>query len=180
YLGGRLRMAGFASLRPDLLTENERLADAGSAGIRFDVTRIARRLIAATEWAARERVPGGRRIILLGASTGAAAALVAAAELPALVSGVAARGGRVDLAGGALAKVVAPVLLVVGSADGDTLLWNRQAMSSLPRGARLAVVPGAGHTFEEPGALGAVGEHVVRWLARPRRRMDVDLRSGAF
>ncbi len=177
YLAGRLRMAGFASLRVDLLTENERLADAGSAGIRFDVTRIARRLIAATRWAARERVPGGQRIILMGASTGAAAALLAAAELPGLISAVVARGGRVDLAGRALVKVIAPVLLVVGGADRDTLVWNRQAMRALPRGARLAIIPGAGHTFEEPRALGAVGEQVVQWLAGPRRRWTFNLRA---
>lgn len=169
YLAGRLRLAGFATLRLDLLTAAEQAKDAGSGELRFEVTRIARRLIAASEWATGESIPGAERIVLMGASTGAAAALVAAAERPALVSAVVARGGRVDLAGEALTRVVAPVLLVVGSADRETLQWNREAMRSLPDGARLAVVSGAGHAFEEAGALGAVGEHVVQWLAHLHR-----------
>ena len=169
YLAGRLRLAGCATLRIDLLSEEETAADLELGELRFDIPRIARRLLAACEWAARERVSGSRQIVLLGASTAAAAALMAAAGRPALVSAVAARGGRVDLAGPALDNVAQPVLLVVGGADHPTLQWNRVALRSL-RQARLEVVPGAGHTFEQPGALGAVGEHLVRWLARMPRR----------
>jgi putative phosphoribosyl transferase len=164
YLAGRLRLSGFATLRLDLLTDAERAADVADAAVRFEVTRIARRLIAAAEWAAGERLPGSERIILMGASTGAAAALVAAAERPALVAAVVARGGRVDLAGESLTSVTTPVLLIVGGADRETLAWNRQAMRRIPGRSRLAVVPGAGHVFEEPGALGVVGEETVRWL----------------
>jgi putative phosphoribosyl transferase len=168
YLAGRLRLAGYTTLRLDLLTEAEREADAESAAMRFDIGRLTQRLIAAAGWAAGESVPGAERIILMGASTGAAAALAAAAELPGTISGVVARGGRVDLAGPALTRVNSPVLLVVGAADHETLQWNRWAMRSLPGRVRLAVVPDAGHAFEETGALGAVGECVVRWLDRLR------------
>jgi putative phosphoribosyl transferase len=168
YIAGRLRLTGLATLRLDLLTAEERAADAGSAALRFDVARIAARLAGACDWAAREAggFPGAGRVAIVGARMGAAAALVAAAERPALVRAVVARGGRVDLAGDALTRVRAPALLVVGGADHDTLRRNREALRSLPASARLVVVPGAGHTFEEPGALGAVGEHVVRWLDR--------------
>lgn len=164
YLAGRLRLAGFATLRLDLLTDVEQAADAECGEIRFDVAHIAQRLIAAIEWAAREKMPGADRIILIGASTGAAAALMAAAARPALISAIVARGGRVDLASAVLGRVKAPVLLVVGGDDWETLRWNTEAMQSLAAKARLVVIRGAGHTFEEPGALGAVGEQVVRWV----------------
>src|SRR4029079_13458951 len=123
------------------------------------------RLKAATEWAVRERVSGSTRVVLFGASTGAAAAMITAAARPDLVFAVASRGGRVDLAGDALSRVVAPVLLLVGGADPDTIAWNQEAAQRLPKRPRLTIVRGAGHTFEEPGALGEVGERVVRWLA---------------
>jgi len=166
YLAGRLRLAGFATLRLDLLTAAEQDADATTASERFDVARIGRRLVAACDWATRDGLPGADRVALVGASTGAAAALLAAAERPTQVSAVVARGGRVDLAGEAASRVRAPTLLVVGGADADTLRWNRETLRRLPRGTRLTVVPDAGHTFEEPGALGAVAEHAVRWLER--------------
>jgi putative phosphoribosyl transferase len=170
YLAGRLRMAGWATLRIDLLLEREQSDDHASGDARFDIPRIARRLRCGTEWAATEHVPGAERIVLFGASTGAAAALVVAAARPDLVCAVASRGGRVDLAGASLATVRAPVLMVVGSADADTLRLTRASAGLLPGPACLTVVPGAGHTFDEPGVLGAAGEHVVRWLARLRRQ----------
>jgi pimeloyl-ACP methyl ester carboxylesterase len=104
--------------------------------------------------------------VLFGASTGAAAALVVAATRPDLVIGVVSRGGRVDLAGPALRAVRASVFLIVGGADADTLERTRESAPRLAGPSRLTVIPGAGHTFEEPGALGGVGEHVVRWLGR--------------
>lgn len=164
YLAGRLRMAGWATLRIDLLLEAEGTADGETGALRFDVELIGGRLRAATEWAARERIAGAGRIVLFGASTGAAAAVATAAARPALVAGVVSRGGRVDLAGEALHGVCAPMLMVVGGADLETLQRNRDAARHVSSPTRVAVVPGAGHTFEEPGALGAVGEHVVRWL----------------
>jgi putative phosphoribosyl transferase len=169
YLAGRLRLAGWATLRIDLLLEQERAQDDIDGDARFDIPRIASRLARATEWAASERVPGAERLVLFGASTGAAAALAVAAMRPDLVCGVASRGGRVDLAGSALPAVRAPVLMVVGGADTETLRLTRGSAGLLPGPAYLTVVPGAGHTFEEPGAIGAVGEHVVRWLGRVGR-----------
>jgi putative phosphoribosyl transferase len=166
YLAGRLRQGGWATLRIDLLLEHEQADDDVTGDARFDIVRIARRLQCATEWAARARVSGGEGIVLFGASTGAAAALVVAATRPDLVSGVASRGGRVDLAGPSLPAVCVPVLMVVGGADLDTLARTRASVPRLPGRTRLAVIRGAGHTFEEPGALGAVGEHVVNWLGR--------------
>jgi pimeloyl-ACP methyl ester carboxylesterase len=164
YLAGRLRMAGWSSLRVALLTETQQAEDASTAALRFDVPFIARRLRAATEWVAVNSAPGANRLVLFGASTGAAAAMVTAAERPDLVFAVASRGGRVDLAGDALTRVVSPVLLVVGGADGPTIEWNRVAAQRLPKRPELVIVRDAGHTFEEPGALGEVGERVVRWL----------------
>ena len=169
YLAGRLRMAGWATLRVDLLTEPEREADDPTGEHCFDVDLIARRLQTATEWTSEHAVAGSGRIVLFGASTGAAAALMAAAARPDLVAGVALRGGRVDLAGDALARVRAPVLMVVGGADEATVRLNREASGRLTARHRLTVIRGAGHTFEEPGALGAVGERVIRWLATVRR-----------
>jgi putative phosphoribosyl transferase len=166
YLAARLRQAGWATMRVDLLLEREQAEDAVDGDARFDIPRIATRLLRAVEWAAQESVPGARRIVLFGASTGAAAALVVAATRPDLVIGVVSRGGRVDLAGPALRAVRASVFLIVGGADADTLERTRESAPRLAGPSRLTVIPGAGHTFEEPGALGAVGEHVVRGLGR--------------
>jgi putative phosphoribosyl transferase len=165
YLAGRLRTAGWATLRVDLMTEVERDVDDATADLRFDVDLISTRLQTATEWAASTGAPGAGRIVLFGASTGAAAAIRTAAARPDLVAGVASRGGRVDLAGDALASVRVPVLMIVGGADGPTLQHNREAAGRLRTRYRLTVVQGAGHTFEEPGALGAVGEKVVSWAS---------------
>lgn len=166
YLAGVLRMAGWETLRLDLLTPEEQGEDAASAEYRFDIPRIARRLSAAVSWgAAPEERPGGDRpIVLFGASTGAAAAVIAATAHPHLVRGVIARGGRVDLAGDALRALRAPLLLVVGGADAPTLRANRDAIRVTRADVTIQVVRGAGHAFEEPGAIGAVGEHATRWL----------------
>jgi putative phosphoribosyl transferase len=164
YLAGRLRMEGWATLRVDLLTPAEQAEDA-DGDVRFDIARISQRLQCATEWASRTSLPGAHRIILLGASTGAAAALVTAAARPDLGAGVASRGGRVDLAGPALRQVQASVLMVVGGADVETLQRNGDSAGLINASKRIVVVPGAGHTFEEPGTLGSAGEHIVRWMA---------------
>jgi putative phosphoribosyl transferase len=165
YLAARLRMEGWTTLRLDLLLEHEQTLDADGA-LRFDVRLLAGRVVAAAEWAARASAPSVRRVFLFGASTGAAAALLAAAQRPDLIAGVVTRGGRVDLATAALPRVRSPVLMIAGSLDAETLRLNRDALSVLGGEARLTVVRGAGHTFEEPGVLGAVGERAVAWLDR--------------
>ena len=167
YLAGRLRQAGFATLRVDLLLEEEQEAD-DQGDLRFDVEWVGGRLRSVVEWAVRERIAGWERIVLFGASTGATAAVLTAAACPDLVSAVVSRGGRVDLAGSALGRVRCPLLLIVGTDDPETLIANRKALGVSQNTARLKLIPGAGHTFEEPGALGAVGEAVVRWLDRRR------------
>jgi dienelactone hydrolase len=169
YVAGRLRLSGYATLRVDLLTAEEQRSE-NAALIECDVERIAERLTHVCEWVARTRLDGAHRPILVGASTGAAAALATAARRPAQVFAVIARAGRVELAADLLRHVTAPVLLIVGAADRETLLRNGEAMRALPRGALLIRVPRASHTFAEPGALGAVAEQTVRWLDRLERR----------
>lgn len=168
YLAARLRFAGWATLRVDLLTPRERDADANGE-MRFDIERITGRLLAATRWCREEQRPGHERVVLFGASTGAAAAMEVAAAAPRDVAAVVARGGRIDLAMSSLAQVRAPSLLIVGDADTETLRQNRDCVPRLGGRVRLQTIRGAGHTFEEPGALGRVGELVTTWLARQHR-----------
>jgi putative phosphoribosyl transferase len=165
YLAARFRHAGWATLRVDLLGACERAADAGGA-VRFDIALLTRRLQAAAEWCIAQRVPGADRLVLCGASTGAAAALRAAAMLGPRVAGVVSRAGRIDLAADCLAQVRTPTLLIVGGADLDTLQRNSEYRRQLRATVTLQVVNGAGHSFEEPGALGAVGEVVTGWLGQ--------------
>lgn len=164
YIAGRLRLSGYATLRVDLSTKDEQATEGEASGIRFDVARIAARLTDVCDWAVRAGVYGARRMILLGAGTSAAAALSAAAQRQSNTLAVVTRGGRVDLAAPNLSRVRAPVLMIVGEADHETLDVNRHATQFLPRRAKLIRIPGTGHTFAEPGALGAVAEHTVRWL----------------
>ena len=165
YLAARLRHAGWATLRVDLLGACEHDAD-GDGAVRFDIERITRRLLATTEWCLDQRLAGSDRIVLFGASTGAAAALGVAAALGPRVAGVVSRAGRIDLAGDHLGKVRSPTLLIVGGADHDTLRLNREHRRRVRGSVRMRVVKGAGHTFEQPGALGSVGDLVSDWLAR--------------
>jgi dienelactone hydrolase len=141
----------------DLLTAEEEQVDLRTAELRFDISLLAERVVGAVDWAEERGLPIGA----FGASTGAAAALVAAAERPQLVRAVVSRGGRPDLAGDALPRVEAPTLLIVGGNDQVVLDLNRQAMERMRAETRLEIVPGASHLFEEPGAL----DEVVR-LAR--------------
>jgi putative phosphoribosyl transferase len=164
-LAAWLRMRGWATLRVDLLTPDEAAADAASGSHRFDLALITARLISAIDWVVMQRAPGHGRLVLFGASTGAAAAMVAATERPGMVHGVMSRGGRVDLAAEVLPQVRVPVLLVVGAQDAPTLRWNRSAIRALQTDITFRLVRGAGHVFDEPGALGAVGCHVERWLS---------------
>jgi len=156
--------SAFATLLIDLLTPNEDEIDAHTREYRFDIGRLAERLIGAVEWLAREPATAKLPVALFGASTGGGAALVAAAEIPDLVAAVVSRGGRPDLAGPALARVRAPTLLIVGGDDEAVIELNRAALAQLTAPARLEVVPGATHLFEEPGALDEVARHAAAWI----------------
>jgi putative phosphoribosyl transferase len=161
-----LNQAGIATLLLDLLTEAEEHADLSTGHLRFDIGLLARRLLAAIDWL--ERGPtAGLRIGTFGASTGAAAALIAAAARPATVGAVVSRGGRPDLAGDALRRVHAPTLLIVGGADPLVLDLNRNAFELVAASEKqLVVVRGATHLFEEPGALDAVARLAADWFLR--------------
>ena len=154
--------AGFAALLLDLLTERE----AENRANVFDIDLLGDRLADAIDWAATRldlaRLPVG----LFGASTGAAAAMRAAAARPDRVAAVVSRGGRADLAADVLDQVTAPVLLIVGGEDEPVLSWNRDAMKRLSGPARLEIVPGATHLFEEPGALQQVVRLAIAWFAQ--------------
>lgn len=159
-----LAAAGLATLLFDLLTEAEEREDRRTAALRFDIERLAGRVLTAVDWAGTDPRVGTLRVGLFGASTGAGAALVAAAERRARVHAVVSRGGRPDLAGPALERVTAPTLLVVGSRDQQVIRLNREAMAHLGARTRLVLVEGATHLFEEPGALDKVSELAREWF----------------
>jgi predicted phosphoribosyltransferase/dienelactone hydrolase len=164
YVAGVLEEAGLGTLLVDLLTSEEEQVDLRTREHRFDVELLAGRVVEAVRWAGSLRLPIG----LFGASTGAAAALVAAARVPDAVGAVVSRGGRPDLAGRALGEVLAPTLLIVGGQDEAVLDLNRRAAAALTRAAavQLEVVPGATHLFEERGALERVAELARDWFLR--------------
>ena len=159
-----LNDAGLATLLIDLLTAAEERTDAIDAHLRFDIPLLASRLVGVEEAVAGDALTPGLRLGLFGASTGAAAALVAAARRPEQVHAVVSRGGRPDLAGASLADVRAPTLLIVGSRDVPVIALNREAMTRLRSPQRLEIVPGATHLFEEPGALDAVARLARDWF----------------
>ena len=159
-----LNGAGFATLLLDLLTVSENERDSQTAEFRFDVALLARRLTFALNWLAAHPVTRPLPIGLFGASTGAAAALIAAATCPELVRAVVSRGGRPDLAGDALEHVCAPTLLIVGGDDTPVIALNRQAAHRLHCPHELATVAGATHLFEEWGALDRVTELASDWF----------------
>jgi dienelactone hydrolase len=161
-----LQHSRFATLLMDLLTDAEEAIDIVTAHYRFDIPLLAARVVAATDWAKAHPQLASLPIGLFGASTGAAAALIAAAERPDAVDAVVSRGGRPDLAGDALPKVSAPTLLIVGGRDEVVIELNRQAFARLTCVKQLAIVPGATHLFEEPGALEEVSRLAVDWFAR--------------
>jgi len=162
-----LNEAGFGTLLFDLLTAGEERADERTGELRFDIPLLARRLTMAVDWldGSDERA-GQLPCGLFGASTGAAAALVTAGARPGRVRAVVSRGGRPDLAGPLLADVRAPVLLIVGGADAQVLALNEAILGDLPQGSDLAVVPGAGHLFAEPGAIDQVAALAAGWFTR--------------
>jgi len=156
----RLQRSGLATLLFDLLTPTE----AEDRTNVFDIGLLARRLVDAVAWCESRPSTAELPVGLFGASTGAAAALVAAADLGERIRAVVSRGGRPDLAGGALARVKAPTLLIVGGRDHPVLELNRQAAEVLRCPVSVAVVTGAGHLFEEPGALEEVATLADRWF----------------
>ena len=161
-----LHRAGLATVLADLLTPEEVRADAESRRLRFDIPRLARRLMAMTVWLRRDSETLALPVGYFGASSGAAAALVAAAGRADVVRAVVSRGGRPDLAGAALREVRAPTLLIVGGFDEPTIDVNRDALRCLQCVKQLEIVPRATHLFEEPGALHHVAELAVRWFDR--------------
>ncbi|MEA2528885.1 MAG: putative phosphoribosyl transferase, partial [Thermomicrobiales bacterium] len=162
FVARELQAGGLATLLIDLLTPAEEAIDLRTRHLRFDIGLLAERLVGAVDWLTKQPETRDVRIGLFGASTGAAAALVAAAERPQVVGAVVSRGGRPDLAGQqVLRRVRAPTLLIVGGDDAPVIQMNRAAFDELRTTKALEIVPGATHLFEEPGAL----EHVAR-LAR--------------
>lgn len=153
-----------ATLLLDLLTPDEEREDALTAALRFDVNFLAERLIGATRWVKDETEAAGLPVGYLGTSTGAGAALLAAARRPDLVNAIVSRGGRPDLADIALNNVKAPTLLIVGGADTEILALNRWAYWRLDCERHLEIIPGASHLFEEPGALEAVTTLAAEWF----------------
>jgi putative phosphoribosyl transferase len=157
-VAARLQAAGYATLLMDLLTTEEEQIDDRTREFRFDISRLASRLTGAIRWLRDRSDTGQLPVALFGASTGAAAALIAAAEVPDHVQLVISRGGRPDLAEAALEQVRASTLLIVGGRDVEVLALNRAAAARLSGPVEIAVVPGATHLFEEPGTLDRVVE----------------------
>jgi pimeloyl-ACP methyl ester carboxylesterase len=161
-----LNEAKLATLLIDLLTLDEEVIDAHTAQLRFDIGLLAERLVDATDWLTQFPDTKQLPIGYFGASTGAAAALAAAAVRPDEVNAVVSRGGRPDLAGAALIHVQAPTLLIVGGDDVQVIQLNREALSQLRCEKQLAIVPGATHLFEESGALDEVARLACDWFQR--------------
>jgi dienelactone hydrolase len=159
-----LQRAGFNTLLLDLLTASEEEIDIQTGQFRFDIGMLARRLVEAIDWLGQYPATKDLPIGLFGASTGAAAALIAAARRPAKTAAVVSRGGRPDLAGFVLPHVQAPTLLLVGGEDHTVIALNRQALDSLQCRKELTIVPGATHLFEEPGALEEVSRLARDWF----------------
>lgn len=166
FVAGVLQQSGLATLLLDLLTPDEEVVDLRTRHLRFDIALLADRLVTATDWLGRHRATQHLPIGYFGASTGGGAALVAASQRPDVVGAVVSRGGRPDLADGALPLVQAPTLLIVGGNDEPVIGMNRSAMARMRAEVRLAIVPGATHLFEEPGTLEEVARLARDWLVQ--------------
>lgn len=166
YVAGVIRGAKLGTLLFDLLTPEEELIDSQTRHLRFDIPLLSRRLVAAARWLGTRPESQDLTIGFFGSSTGGAAALVAAAELGSMAGAVVSRGGRPDLAGKALSKVVSPVLLIVGGRDDVVIELNRQAYSRMKCEKQLEIVPNATHLFEEPGTLETVAASAAGWFGR--------------
>ena len=161
-----LHQSRFATLLLDLLTEHEGRTDVVTAEFRFDIPLLGERVVAAVDWAGAHEPTAALPLGLFGASTGAAAGLIAAAKRPKAVRAVVSRGGRVDLADRAMSGVTAPTLLIAGERDDVVIELNRQALERLNATKALQIVPGASHLFEEPGTLERVARLAGEWFAR--------------
>jgi putative phosphoribosyl transferase len=166
YVAGLMNKRGIATLLVDLLTAEEEAVDEYTGQYRFDVNMLAQRLIDSTGWLKTRSDTKSLNVGYFGASTGAAAALIAAAKRPKDIKAVVSRGGRPDLAGKSLGEVKAPSLLIVGGDDTEVLELNRQALKLIQAEKRLEVVPGATHLFEEPGTLQQAAELAIDWFLK--------------
>jgi pimeloyl-ACP methyl ester carboxylesterase len=164
YVARTLEQHGFGTLLVDLLTPEEDEVDRLDCRYRFDIERLAGRMVGIVDWARDQEGIASVPIGLFGASTGAGAALVAAADRPHSIQAVVSRGGRPDLAGHALPRVTVPTLLIVGARDPVVLTLNQQAITKLRGPVTLEIVPGAGHLFEEPGTLSDVADLAADWF----------------
>jgi putative phosphoribosyl transferase len=166
YVAKELNNSGIATFLIDLLTKDEEEIDVYTAQFRFNIDLLARRLVGATEWL--EANPATSNLVLgyFGASTGAAAALIAAAKLPKSIKAVVSRGGRPDLALAYIPKLKAPTLFIVGGNDLVVIDLNRKAMKSFSGETKLEIVTGASHLFEEPGKLEEVAKLAVKWFSK--------------
>ena len=173
-----LEDAGFATLLLDLLTPEEAAVDDATREYRFDIPLLGRRVVGAADWARARTETHRLPLAFFGASTGAAAALIAAAERPELTRAVISRGGRPDLAHDALARVQAPTLLIVGGHDEPVIEMNREAMRRMRAPVHLQIVPGATHLFEERGALEEVARLAAEWCSRYLRAYPPESLDG--
>jgi dienelactone hydrolase len=166
YVAKVLRQAGLATLLIDLLTSAEEREDVVNSRLRFDIGLLTERVIGTSEWLAQDPLTASLRVGYFGASTGAAAALTAAAERPEAVGVIVSRGGRPDLAIAVLPRVKAPTLLIVGGRDYEVIEMNREALRHLNTEKKIAIVPGATHLFEGEGALEEVARLARDWFSR--------------
>jgi putative phosphoribosyl transferase len=164
FVAGVLQEAGLATLLLDLLTPDEEAVDFNTRRLRFDISLLAGRLMQATEWLRIHSQTSGLPVGYFGASTGAAAALVASASVPIPIRAIVSRGGRPDLAEAMLAKVTSPILLIVGGDDSQVIEMNKAAFARLSCEKKLEIVPGATHLFEEPGTLETVAALASGWF----------------
>jgi len=166
YVAQKFNQASIGTLLFDLLTSNEEKTDALTAEYRFNINLLTKRLIGATKWLQSKPQTKKLNIGYFGASTGAAAALIAATKLSDTVTAIVSRGGRPDLAGIYLSQVKAPTLLLVGGWDQEVIALNRQAQNQMTNQNKLTIIPNATHLFEEPGKLEEVAKYATEWFKR--------------
>lgn len=170
FVAKKLETNGLATLLMDLLTREEKRIDVKTVEFRFDIKLLSNRLIGVTDWIQQNENTKELNIGYFGSSTGAAAALIAAASQPKIIRAIVSRGGRTDLAEYYLSRVNAPVLLVIGSNDAFVIKINRETMHKLNTKKKLEIVTGASHLFEEPGTLEVVAELAAEWFKKHLER----------